>query len=339
MEGNILKFMPLWPNCKLGKYLGQGAYGEVWELIVKDDNGSTHNEAVKEILVPPFSSGSLEGAKLQGLDIDSAKKYYESVLKATVEEASMQCALSECETIVQFYGYQVKNLSEIGKYGWSIYIRMEILQSFNDFLLTRRISYEDIARLGIDIAKALETCQKHNLVHRDIKPDNLFYDSKKHLFKLGDFGISHYLDRPTAGKGKAGTLTHMPPEVYAGEDFGFSSDLYALGMILYKLLNDNRIPCLPPYPTPYDMEERDKALVNRLRGAILEYPASYKRNMDIQSPTIRYDASVLIKDKLCKIATKAIDADEKRRYKNASAFREVLESCLEDFERGRLKCI
>ena len=328
MRGYIQKFMPLWPGCHLKQFLGEGSYGEVWECEFIDENGVCHTEAIKEVVVPTFSSGSLNGAKIQGLDPDGAKHYYESVLRATVKEADMMCTLSACDSVVQFHGYKVVDLSEIGEFGWSIYIRMEILQSLNEFLIEDGITYEEIARLGIDISRALELCQAENLVHRDIKPENLFFDPETRLFKLGDFGVAHYLDRPTAGKGRAGTLTHMPPEVYSGEKFSFSSDQYALGMIVYKLLNDNRIPCLPEYPQAYSVEDRDAALVKRLHGCEILLPASYKRDISIAGLTIKLDESVCMRDRLCEIATKAVANDCSKRHKDVSEFRSELEECL-----------
>lgn len=325
MNGYIQKFMPLWKNSELSDFLGQGSYGEVWKLIYKQEDRIIREDAVKEILIPPASMGSLKAAKLQGLDIEGAKIYFDKVLEATQAEVDMMHSLSECPNIVQFYDYQIKNLSVVGEYGWSLYIRMEILQDLSSFLLDGGITYYEIARLGIDISNALETCQKHNLVHRDIKPDNLFYDSHKKCFKLGDFGVSHYLDRPTEGKGRAGTLTYMPPEVYDGAPFNFSSDQYALGMILYKLLNDNRIPGLPEYPKPFSPKERDRALVARLHGAEVIMPSSYNRSDQIQSPTIRVDESISIRDSLCEIATKAVAKCPANRYANITEFKRTLE--------------
>ena len=328
MNGYIQKFAPIWENSEVRECLGQGSYGEVWKVEFRDSEGSIHEEAVKEILIPPVSMGSLESARLQGLDIEGAKAYFYEVLQETKAEADMMCKLSVCNNIVHFYDYKIKDLESVGEYGWALYIRMEILQDLSSFLLKKKITYYEIAKLGIDISNALETCKQHNLVHRDIKPDNLFYDWANKCFKLGDFGLAHYLDRPTEGKGRAGTLTHMPPEVYAGSPFDFSSDQYALGMILYKLLNDNRIPGLPEYPIPFSPRERDYALVNRLQGAPVGLPASYQRDWSVKSPTIKEDASVYLRERLGEIATKAIASDPSKRYKDITAFRADLELLL-----------
>ena len=61
----------------------------------------------------------------------------------------------------------------------------------------------DVAKLGIDICRALEVCEEYGIVHKDIKPDNIFYSPETNTYKLGDFGISHFIKQPTEGKGKA----------------------------------------------------------------------------------------------------------------------------------------
>lgn len=71
-------------------------------------------------------------------------------------------------------------------------------------------------RLGIDICKALELCQKYNVIHRDIKPENIFVSGSGD-FKLGDFGIARTIERASSGLSKKGTYNYMAPEVYRGK--------------------------------------------------------------------------------------------------------------------------
>ena len=68
---------------------------------------------------------------------------------------------------------------------WGIIIRMELLNP----LSTKRMSEGDVVRLGIDISKALEFCNKSNIIHCDVKPSNI-YTTKWGGYKLGDFSAS-----------------------------------------------------------------------------------------------------------------------------------------------------
>ena len=75
----------------------------------------------------------------------------------------------------------------------------------------------------------------HSFIHRDIKPPNIYLNSKGEV-KLGDFGIaerllpSHYL------RGQAGTLRYMAPEVVQGNEYDHSADIWALGCVIGELM-------------------------------------------------------------------------------------------------------
>ena len=69
-----------------------------------------------------------------------------------------------------------------------------------------------------------------------------------------------------SGLSKKGTYTYMAPEVFKGEEYGPSVDLYSLGIVMYRYLNKNRTPFLPPFPDPISPRDRDEALRLRMSG-------------------------------------------------------------------------
>jgi serine/threonine-protein kinase len=96
-------------------------------------------------------------------------------------------------------------------------------------------------RIAIDVADALEHAHERSLVHRDVKPENIFlhrHPNGTTTTKLLDFGIVRLLDRKesrTHGK-FIGTLRYASPEQIVGERLGPSSDLYSLGVVLFEML-------------------------------------------------------------------------------------------------------
>ena len=66
----------------------------------------------------------------------------------------------------------------------------------------------------------------------------------------------------------------MAPEVYKSEEYGSSVDIYSLGLVLYTLLNNNRIAFLPPYPQPITYRDNEEALSRRLSGTPLDPPCN-----------------------------------------------------------------
>jgi serine/threonine protein kinase len=96
-------------------------------------------------------------------------------------------------------------------------------------------------RVAIDLLDALEHAHEHKIVHRDVKPENVFLHrnlSGTTTTKLLDFGIQRLLDdakRYTAGR-FVGTLRYAAPEQVNGEELGPATDIYAAGLVLYELL-------------------------------------------------------------------------------------------------------
>ena len=94
------------------------------------------------------------------------------------------------------------------------------------------------------MCNALELCEKRGIIHRDIKPDNIFINDNGD-YKLGDFGVARQLEKSSTFMSRRGNQAYMAPEVYKGEWYGEKADIYSLGLVLYRLLNNSRIPFMP----------------------------------------------------------------------------------------------
>jgi tetratricopeptide (TPR) repeat protein len=109
--------------------------------------------------------------------------------------------------------------------------------SLADLLQRERPAIARVLRLGGEIAAALAHAHAHDVVHRDIKPDNVWLAADGSA-AVGDFGIAHLLgaERLTAEGVVVGTVRYLSPEQIRGEEIGPSSDLYSLGITLYELV-------------------------------------------------------------------------------------------------------
>ena len=100
-------------------------------------------------------------------------------------------------------------------------------------------------RLALDLLAALGAAHERGIVHRDVKPANIFYDAAGNA-KLGDFGSAHLADfGQTQTGGFFGTVAYMSPEQITGAPIGYSADLYALGATLVEALTGK-----PPFFGP-----------------------------------------------------------------------------------------
>ena len=202
-----------------------------------------------------------------------------------------------------------KVMEYLDEIGWDIYIRMEYLTSFTDYCAGKNLTEKEVLKLGIDLCRALEYCGQLHIIHRDIKPENIFV-SRFGDFKLGDFGIARELEKTMSGLSKKGTYSYMAPEMYRGEKYDRRVDIYSLGLVLYKLMNHNRLPFLNLEKQLITYRDKENALARRMSGEKLPKPV---------------DAG----ERFSKIITKACAYDARDRYQDPKDFRKDLEDLLE----------
>lgn len=147
---------------------------------------------------------------------------------------------------------------------------MELLTSFMKYFHHEGFRRQDLIKLGIDMCRALELCRKKEIIHRDIKPENIFI-SEDGNFKLGDFGVAANADKTIGRLSKKDTYSYMAPEVYKAEPYGPTVDIYSLGIILYRLLNNLKEPFLID---GNEIKDYENALDRQMKGEQLPLPLS-----------------------------------------------------------------
>jgi len=251
----------LWPDWSIVRLIGEGSYGKVYE-IVRNNFGIEEHSALKVISIPS-SQAELQSMRNDGMDDKSATEYFRGLVEEFTQEIALMSKLKGNINIVGYEDYAVIEHKE--SIGWDIVIRMELLTDLPSFLRKNSFSTKDVLKLAIDLCNALEICHRQRIIHRDIKPDNIFL-SENGDFKLGDFGVARTIEKTVSGLSKKGTYTYMAPEVYKSENYGTDVDLYSLGIVMYKLLNNNREPFLPPAPQLIKYSDKNDALVRRMSG-------------------------------------------------------------------------
>ena len=289
---------------KIIRLLGEGSYGKVFE-IERSEFGQTYRAALKVITVPQ-SSAEVRSVISEGMSVSQAEAYFHGIVEELMHEFSIMFKLKGTANVVSCEDLRV--LEHPDGIGWDILIRMELLHPLLPYVYQHPMARRDIIKLGIDICKALELCQRYNIIHRDIKPENIFI-SDNGDYKLGDFGIARTIERTTSGLSKKGTYSYMAPEVYAGREYGFSVDTYSLGLVLYRMLNKNRGPFLPQPPEAITFSSREQALARRMSGEPLPRPFYGE-------------------GRLGEIVLKACAFDPKDRYSSPQQLRQELEAIL-----------
>jgi len=128
-----------------------------------------------------------------------------------------------------------------GEYESRPYIAFEYVngQSLKEVLDFRtRLPIEEALSILLQLTDALSCAHKHGVIHRDIKPDNIFYLTDGSI-KLGDFGISQsqaLTDNYTNPNFVIGSVHYMSPELVQGTKATVQSDIYAIGVTMFELL-------------------------------------------------------------------------------------------------------
>jgi len=299
---SVNDYAPLWGSWHIESLIGEGSFGKVYK-VRKEEFGKTYFSAVKMISIP-YSEGEVNLMRGEGLDDASVRSYFQACVADLVQEIDLMSIFRGNSNIVSFEDHKVIERTE--GFGWDILIRMELLQSLTQRCMEQPLNEAEVVKLGIHICRALELCGHKDIIHRDIKPENIFISTFGD-FKLGDFGVARQAERTMSGLSKKGTNAYMAPEIFRGDDYGASVDTYSLGLVMYRLLNKNRLPFLPAFPTPIMPSDRDSALQRRMRGEALPAIPS-------------------VSDELNAIILKACAFDRHERFANAAEMREALEA-------------
>ncbi len=233
----------------------------------------------------------------------------ETAVKRFLTEARSIAALTNPHTVT----IHDSGVTEDG----TLYYTMELLtgQPLSHLLRRHgRLPYRRAADLMAQVCESLAEAHAKGIVHRDIKPDNIFVTRAegKDLVKLVDFGIAKVLDEtgegPVTRTGMlCGTPRYLSPEQVSGEKAGPAADLYALGVVLYELLTGS---------PPFSGETPAQVMMMHLQEAA---PTILARHPDAGIPVA-----------LDRFIAMALQKSPAARFQSAMEFRRALLAACED---------
>ena len=295
------------------KILGRGGFGTVYEIEKRDLNEATMRSALKVISIPHNPD---EIQDLECYDKDYLREILADQVRDAVYEIKNQIKMQGNANIVRIEDYCAKKKGE-DEIGFDLYIRMELLHPIaSGRKIKSEFETDEVIKLGIDICNALEECHSKNILHRDVKPQNIL-KGERGKYKLGDFGISRVQQNTTGVRTGTNSPEYAAPEAITFADTQDKrSDLYSLGLVMYHLLNKNTHPFLPIPPAIPTKMQFNEAYGKRIQG--------------IEFPVIED-----IEDELNSILRKACSYKKENRFESAREFREALEhvaACRRDRE-------
>jgi D-xylose ABC transporter substrate-binding protein len=219
-------------NYRIEKSIGQGAFGEVHLATHLGLNGK---RAVKVLLRDEVGIGSTE---------------YDEYRNRFRQESQLMEWFNH-PNIIRVYDFQEEDntLFLVMEYasGGSLQNRLDAARRENvPFPL------EEVIRIGIEVAEGLAALHARDVIHRDLKPSNILFDAHGHA-KVADLGLAQIpggasmRSQLSVGRPHPGTPAYMSPEQeVAGSYLRPSSDVYALGLILFELLTGRSYKNLKP---------------------------------------------------------------------------------------------
>ena len=151
----------------------------------------------------------------------------------------------EAQAVAMLSHPNIVNIYDVSRSGNVDYIVMELIDgiTLKEYLGRRgQLSPKEVTIFATQIARALEHAHDHDIIHRDIKPQNIML-LRDGTVKVADFGIAHFADQEnTYSKGEAiGSVHYVSPEQARGSFVDNRTDLYSLGVVMYEMIT-GRLP-------------------------------------------------------------------------------------------------
>lgn len=289
----------IWPGMELGEEINSGSYGQVYSAIW---NGTEY--AVKVILLRLTQSEYAGQPHIRHLLDEDTDNLQDDPLYEYLNEVRILGKLRRNPHIVRVEDSALLKLEN--RTACALLILMKKLETCTDYICQRKITENMVRDIGIHICLALEECERLSIIHRDIKPSNILID-KENNFQLADFGQAKVLEKSAGFLSVQGTDSYMAPEVNNRKYYDHRADIYSLGIVLYFLMNNRRLPFMDSKESIDFKRQKEIAIARRLDGEQLPPPCNASKKT----------AAVILK------ACSYVPED---RFLTARAFRTALET-------------
>ncbi|KAJ0963750.1 hypothetical protein J5N97_028872 [Dioscorea zingiberensis] len=158
------------------------------------------------------------------------------------------------------------------------------------------ISEPEAAMLMEDLMEAIAACHRRGVVHRDVKPENVVFDSEGRI-RIVDFGSAGWIGDGGGMRELVGTPYYVAPEVVRGDEYGEKVDVWSAGVVLYTMLGG-----VPPF-----YGETAAEIFEAVRWGSLRFPSRVFRG-------VSSGAKDLLRRMICKEVSRRFSAEQVLRH-------------------------
>jgi len=252
---------PLLDNYMMGDPISEKSGSRCCPALERD----LQTKCIVKITSTPASQGQLEALLLSGAytDTQAALEYFRSIANEIVDEVNVLQRLSQLEGFFPFIGCQIVPMDD--GVGFDVYTLSEYRKTLQKLLKGENLTHLAAVNLGLDICTALAVCRRIGYLYVNLKPENIYLADNK-TWKIGDIGFLQLSSLKFASLPERYRSEYTAPEIEdAFASLNTTLDVYALGLILYRIYNGNQLPSnlqggssetlVPPDYADYEMSE------------------------------------------------------------------------------------
>lgn len=252
---------------------------------------NSEEKYIVKIISIPASQVQLEALLLTGAykDPADAMDYFKETADKVIQEAESLQKLSKLEGFLSYEGWQIAPMEN--GLGYQVYLLGTYKRSLEKYMRRNQLTHLEAINLSLDLCAALAIARRDGLLYIDLKPGNIFI-SKNKEYRIGDLGFAaldmlKYTSLPAKYRSP-----YSPPELQdAMNTLNETADTYAVGMVLYQIYNDGKLPFIPEDPKEAipSPANADYELAEIIMKAISSNPESrWKNPMEMGQALVAY---------------------------------------------------
>ena len=196
---------------------------------------------------------------------------------------------SEAQSAAGLEHPNIVNIYDVGSEDGRYYIVMEYVEgiTLKTYIEKKgQLNYKEVISIAIQVGRGIEAAHKKNIIHRDIKPQNIMI-SKEGKVKVTDFGIAKAASGNTIHADVMGSVHYSSPEQTRNGYVNAQSDIYSLGIVMYEMATGR---------VPFDGETAVAVAIQHLQGEMTP-PTEYAPDLPISMEKIIQKATMKSPDK------------------------------------------